>query len=315
MSKVSVIVPVYNVSKYLERCLNSIINQTLNDIDIICIDDGSTDGCSDILKSYENIDERFKIIKQDNRGLSVARNTGLTHATGDYIFFLDSDDEIHFQLLEICTKVANEYNADLVYFGSENVTEDFGIRENKNITYERIKLTQTSNPLLLGSKSRNKIIFNVWNKLYKRTLLNDIKFIPNMLFEDLPFTYKVLSKHPKTVVLDAVLHYYRQRDNSITKSTDSLKRMQFHFIAIKEIIDIFSKSKNKKDLAYIKRDFIPTILHEQHKQLLKANSEFFTKSKGVFVEELNFLRQANLLSPIYCKIHRYFKYLNMMKGK
>ena len=113
---VSVIIPVYNVEKYLEEALESVINQTLKDIEIIIINDGSTDRSLEIAKGYALKDKRIKIIDQKNQGLSVARNRGIENAKGKYIYFMDSDDYIALETLEVCYKKCEEYELEMIYF-------------------------------------------------------------------------------------------------------------------------------------------------------------------------------------------------------
>ena len=114
--KVSIIVPVYKVEKYLRRCLDSILSQTFDDFEVICVNDGSPDNSIDILNEYASRDNRFCVVEQENQGLSMARNNGKKLARGEYIYFLDSDDYIHPQLLEVSYYLAQKYDADLVNF-------------------------------------------------------------------------------------------------------------------------------------------------------------------------------------------------------
>ena len=149
MSKISVIIPIYNVEKYLSQCLESLLNQTYTDWEAICVNDGSSDGCEEIVKQYAERDPRIKIITQDNQGLSMARNNGLKKATGDYIYFLDSDDSIHPQCLEIAYLFAKEHNADLVNFEFyKESKEKFKIN---SIDVKKVRKKVTSNPILLGT--------------------------------------------------------------------------------------------------------------------------------------------------------------------
>lgn len=122
--KVSVIIPVYNVAKYLRECLDSVVNQTLNDIEIICVDDGSTDGSSDILRQYAERDARIKIFQQANSGAAVARNLGLRHASGEYLHFMDSDDICHRSMLKDMYAVGRKQFADIVICGFDRVNHD-----------------------------------------------------------------------------------------------------------------------------------------------------------------------------------------------
>lgn len=116
MPKVSIIIPCYKVEKYLKRCLDSVLSQTFCQWEAICVDDGSPDECGAILDQYAKCDYRIKVIHQENQGLSMARNNGKKLATGDYIYFLDSDDAMHPQLLEVAYGLAQKHNADLVNF-------------------------------------------------------------------------------------------------------------------------------------------------------------------------------------------------------
>jgi len=116
MTKISVIIPVYNTEKYLKECLESIINQTLTDIEIICINDGSTDNSLDILNSYANSDKRIKVFSQKNQGQGTARNYGMKIATGDYIHFMDSDDILELNTFEDSYRICEEKNLDFIFF-------------------------------------------------------------------------------------------------------------------------------------------------------------------------------------------------------
>ena len=180
MPKISVILPIYNVEKYLRRCLDSVLNQTFTDFEAICVNDGSPDKSLHILEEYAAKDSRIKIVTQENQGLSMARNNGLKVAKGDYIYFLDSDDAIHPKLLEIAYTFASKNNADMVCFGFE---KSDGIEyAPKNINIENLKYKVTDNPLNLAlSNSKFRIPFNVWTKFYKKEILNGINFIKGIL--------------------------------------------------------------------------------------------------------------------------------------
>ena len=121
MPKVSVIIPVYNVEKFLGRCLDSVINQTFKDFEIVCVNDGSPDNSAEILEQYSKLDERIKIITQINQGLSMARNNGVAASVGEYICFVDSDDVIHPQCLEIAVRLAEKHQAELVSYRLQSV--------------------------------------------------------------------------------------------------------------------------------------------------------------------------------------------------
>ena len=220
MSKVSVIVPVYNNEKYLERCLSSIFNQTFNDIEIICVNDGSTDCSGDILNKYVT-HTNFKIINQENAGLSEARNIGLKNALGDYISFIDSDDFIDVNFIETLYNAAVEQNADISCAGI--------IRENlkqhvKLITYKNIKSSIDTKEKFILSKCPQ---YNfVWNKLYKREFLiqNNIEFISGRIYEDMCFTPDAIEKSGLLVVCPNTFYHYWKHKNTLIKEESDKSR-------------------------------------------------------------------------------------------
>ena len=130
MMKISVVIPVYNIEDYLSECLDSIVNQSLEDIEIICVNDGSTDGSLDILKEYESKDSRVKIISQENKGIGNARNTALEYAKGEYVYFIDGDDTLELDALERLYDLNIEKNADFIIFKISNFNEETGERIN-----------------------------------------------------------------------------------------------------------------------------------------------------------------------------------------
>ena len=218
MVKISVVVPIYNVEKYLDRCLESIINQTLKDIEIICIEDCSTDNSKQILKKYESY-PNFKIIfLKENVGLSDARNIGITNATGEYISFIDSDDFIDKNFYEVLYNCAIENNADVACAGI--------IRENEKnktalIDYKKNKTTNNIKEKFILTKSP-KYNF-VWNKIYKKEMIisNNIKFVSGMIYEDLCFTPDVLEKSNfLTICPNTYYHYWKRKDSIIKKDSD-----------------------------------------------------------------------------------------------
>lgn len=216
MAKISVIIPVYNVEKYLAQCLDSVLNQTFKDIEIICIDDGSTDGSVEILNKYSQSDERIKLILQDHAGVSVARNVGMKVAEGEFITFVDSDDYLlSVDYLKKLYNACEKYNADISVAG---IIRGNG-RKTKyllKIDKEEIATDYKEKLRICGCPNSNY----VWNKLYRRiTLLNSkIFFPPGVIYEDLFFTPKVLFYLNKLVSIPDVAYYYRKRSNSIIKN-------------------------------------------------------------------------------------------------
>ena len=213
MAKVSVIVPVYNVEKYLKRCLDSLINQTLSDIDIICINDGSKDSSLQILEQYAQKDSRIVIYNQENSGLSVARNTGLEHASGEYIGFVDSDDWVDLDFYEKLYNSAKNNNADIA-------VADF-IREHTNKKPKRLKLkeekiyTTPEDKFMICKVHREGC---VWNKIYRTEFIHSInlKFVPKMYYEDRDFTIRSLYFSKKLVTTPNTYYRYFVNPKSIS---------------------------------------------------------------------------------------------------
>lgn len=313
MPKVSIIIPCYKVEKYLKRCLDSILVQTFKDWEAICVDDGSPDDCGQILDEYAKYDYRFKALHQNNQGLSQARNNGKKIATGEYIYFLDSDDALHPQALEFAVKAMETNHADLVCFSHEdsNGIDYIPIMYN----YNNIKCKITNNPVFLGTgKTGYRISFNVWSKLFRRELISGIEFIPNIHFEDYPFTYAVLAKRPKTVILKAALYFYTQRNDNISRSTDTAKRIQDYATGIEYVYQIYKNPDLKKELSFIKRDFLPIILKHQLGRCKRAAPENQPAMWKAFSKELVDLNNKGLLSWRGHKLTRYLAYKKLIRG-
>ena len=314
MPEISVIVPVYNSEKYLKKCLDSIIAQTFKDIEIICVNDGSPDNSADILEEYASKDSRIKIITQKNQGLSGARNAGMEIASGKYIYFCDADDFIHHQCLEIAHHFASKYNADLVSFKFvEN--DDIELR-NLTLDPENIEHKISENPVLEGSyRQKFKINFNVWSKLYKKELLNGINFIPRLYSEDYPYTFAVLSKKPKTVILSQALYFYTINTGSIIRQKATPQQIKDYHKGISYIYDIYNKPELKKELDFLKVDMLPNLLKQQFNRCRRADKSVRPDMFAAFKAELLDLKSKNFLSWRGHKLSRYIKYLWLMRRR
>ena len=242
MAKVSVIVPVYNVEKYLKRCLDSLINQTLSDIDIICINDGSKDSSLQILEQYAQKDSRIVIYNQENSGLSVARNTGLEHASGEYIGFVDSDDWVDLDFYEKLYNSAKNNNADIA-------VADF-IREHPNKKPKRLKLkeekiyTTPEDKFMICKVHREGC---VWNKIYRTEFIKSInlKFVPKMYYEDRDFTIRSLYFSKKLVTTPNTYYRYFVNPKSIVNKRRNYIQDE-HYILVRQQVLQFIKEHNIK---------------------------------------------------------------------
>ena len=246
MTAISVIVPVYNVENYLVKCLDSIINQTLTDIEIICVNDGSTDTSRQILETYKRKDSRIKIIDKQNGGLSSARNAGFKHATGEYISYIDSDDWVDITMLEKLYKNIKKHDGEIAicavhqyddtkkelcepqsYFSLETFDKTF---DDKTFTYMDTK------------EFLNDVCVMAWNKLYKKSFLDkcEATFPEGLIFEDGPFFFSIFFKAKKVSIIRDFLYYYRiNRQGSIVQSSGE------KYINIIDIVNLMTKEVSK----------------------------------------------------------------------
>lgn len=212
MAKVSLIIPIYNSSKYLKKCINSLVNQTLKDIEIILINDGSKDDSDKIIKEYK--DKRIKYIRKQNEGIGKTRNLGIKEAAGEYIAFVDSDDYLNEHFCERMYKKAHQDNCDLVIC---DFYEDRGnLQEIKFKDFEDSSLRK--NPNLI-----NNINLGPCNKLYLLDMLkkNNIYFEENLKYEDAPFVIKAIKNAKKIGKVNKYLTYYVIHENSETTTRDN----------------------------------------------------------------------------------------------
>lgn len=251
--KVSIIVPVYNVEKYLRQCLDSAVGQTLKGIEIIAVNDGSTDGSLYILQEYKKKYNNFFIINQKNKGLSAARNSGLSNAKGKYVYFLDSDDYIDKSLCEICYTECEKDKLDSITFDAEVFYDNDELIKNNKFNYNRkgkvpsnVMMGLQFYELLLRRKSYKS---SVWLFFYKRDFLikNDIKFYPNILHEDEMFTSKILFYCNKIKYISNALFFRRVRENSIMTSSKSIKNALGYYTVAEELQKLY-KYKIKSNI-------------------------------------------------------------------
>lgn len=250
MEKISVIVPVYRVEKYLNRCVDSILQQSYRDLEIILVDDGSPDQCGSICDHYAVIDARVVAIHQKNGGLSDARNAGLRIATGEYVGFVDSDDYVYPQMYEKLYETLKNSGADISICNYAYVDEETGrIDERmtgqspiKNETMNCDQALSKINPLMEGYS----YYVTAWNKLYKRSLFEDICFKRGHIHEDEYIVHHLFAKCQRIASIDDVLYIYSQRSGSIMKGPVSFKRIDA-VLALLDRYNFFREIHKKKD--------------------------------------------------------------------
>lgn len=219
----SIIVPVYNVEKYLARCLDSILAQTFTDFELIAVDDGSPDNCGNILDKYALKDERVKVIHKENGGLSSARNAGIDVAIGEYICFVDSDDYVSNVFVDRLYTLIKENDADISQCCFKQTSNDTEVSSNglEIDTYTNVEMIKN----LYNQSYVTSVV--AWNKMYKKKIFADVRFPHGKIHEDEGTTYKLFYNAAKVVTTTEDLYFYYMADNSITRSGFSLKKLDY----------------------------------------------------------------------------------------
>lgn len=240
---VTIIVPIYNVEKYLKECIESIINQTYKNLEIILVNDGSTDDSLKICMNYKKKDNRIVIINKTNGGLSDARNKGIDAANGKYICFVDSDDYISSAYVELLYNEARKNNTDIVLCGIKYVNDEKKILS--EYAYKK-NFVKSGKELLIDYYQENGVeVIVAWNKLYKRELFNTYRYNVGKIHEDEFLTYKILYNLDKVSIISDKLYYYRKNDTSIVNKKFNLKRLDL-LEALENRMRFFKeKSENK----------------------------------------------------------------------
>ena len=311
MAEISVIVPVYNVQKYLRKCLNSLVKQTFKDIEIIAVNDGSTDDSEEILKEYAEKYDNFSYYNKENGGLSDARNFGLKHANGRYVAFVDSDDYVDRTMYEKMYNKALENNYDYVE------CDFYWVYPNKNRLDRGIRYKNKNEMLLYG-----RVV--AWNKLIKRDVITEL-FPKGLYFEDIEFFYKLIPNINDFAFVDEPLVYYVQRENSQSKE-QSYKTAQI-FNIFDNVFDYYRKhkiyDKYRRELEY---SYVRILLCSSLKRMCKIKDdvarnrlcyETWTNLNTKFPDwKKNKLLKANNVKNLYMRTvnNRTFKfYCNLFK--
>lgn len=221
---ISVVVPIYNVEKYLERCIESIRCQTYSNLEIILVDDGSPDNCGNICDDYEEKDNRIKVIHKMNGGLSDARNVGIKMVKGEYLTCIDSDDFVSPYFIENLWKAIEEFKCDIATSWFIEYYEGNNIPKSQKLELKDVQILNRENfyeKLLY----QNGVEVSAWGKLYRSELFRGIEYPIGKLYEDIPTTYLLIEKVSKIAVIPNIDYYYFQRQTSIAQAKFSLKKM------------------------------------------------------------------------------------------
>lgn len=319
MKKVSIIVPAYNAENYIDKCLNSLINQTMKDIEIIVINDGSTDKTLSILNKYK---DKIILINQNNKGIGASRNIGIGKSNGEYIVFVDSDDFVNDNMCEECYQYAKNNNLDLLIFNYLEINEEDNTTRNNDFIEDFGITNIKENKELL-----TKINTSPWNKLYKREFLikSKVRFPENVKYEDFPFVELVLEKAKTIGYLKDRYYNYLIRKKSETTTID---KKVYDIFKVLDIINSHYKPLKiyNDEIEYLNviRVLTYTISQRQQKDrkfrnkfiddgFNYLNSNFSDWKNNKYYNKRNILKRiiekSKTISKIYCELY------NLLKNK
>ena len=318
--EISIIVPVYNVEKYLKRCIDSILNQSFTNFELILVDDGSTDNSGKIIDEYAIKDERIKVIHKENGGQGSARNRGLDIAKGNYIGFVDSDDWIHKDMYKCMYQIISEDNTDIVQVGHNTVEE---YTEDKRCNINDLNIICIDNIIEKFADCNSfeilPLIFPV-NKLYRRELWKNLRFPEGKFAEDLRIIYKIYDITTKYKIIDYNFYNYYMSPNSSTRGEFNIKKLE-DLEAWEEMFQFFKNKYSDIDISNLKAVFCRRLLRYyfltcEYKNIqIDLKKKFNSNVKNVLKsKKLNYKEKSVYLlfriSPILCK-KKFGKTLNI----
>ena len=329
-NKISIIIPIYNVEQYLARCLDSVINQTYKNLEIICVNDCSPDNSINILEEYSQKDNRIKIIQREkNGGLSAARNTGLNNTTGEYIYFIDSDDWIDLDYIEKMVKVANESKSNIVV--NTNIKCDYNnTRKSEELYFGNLKISEEGQKIN-SNIAINNITWSVCTHLYKRSFLEDnkLRFPEGYTYEDMFFSPKAFSCTSSIFAFMGSRYHYFIRDNSICRNKTSeyiqkakflsIFNMVFDYLLDKKYIDKYSCLLYPSNFIIPSQQCINTDIFEQIQKYFLKIEKYVRRDKELY-EPIEFEFFEDVITNIekaktinYAKRALFYKLRNNIK--
>lgn len=309
---ISIIVPVYNVEKFLQRCIDSILDQSYKYFELILVNDGSTDNSLSICCQYELKDSRIKVINKKNGGLSDARNIGIDIANGKYICFIDSDDYVHNSYLEHMYKTMIEQDVDMVVCGYEpvSISEQKNINEIFDCHIKILNQIQSVDRIYSNIPYESLVIIVAWNKLYKKSIFDNLKYPYGKTSEDNFIVIDVIKKCNKIAICEAKLYYYCLSENSITRSAYSKKNFDLLDALENRIskLDQYGNQILKKHCTYYLSQIFNDYFRTNDKSLKKTLKNRFRRSfMKIFIKN-NLLYNSSIIklfvffiSPILAK--------------
>ena len=286
IKQLTVIVPIYNVEKYLHRCVDSILNQTFSDFELILVDDGSPDNCGAICDEYAKKDKRIKVIHKENGGLSDARNAGLDIAEGEYVSFIDGDDFIHNQTYEFMLNLMNENNAGIGCFNYQFIKTN---EKENEVKYEydevksKLKIIDSKNFLSNFNEYYHAVSWiSACTKIYQRIIFERLRFPYGKVDEDSYMLHHVVSKTKKIIRTDTTFYYYVWTEGSISRSAFSPKRFDKNGANL-DRVEFFKSKGIKKQENFFKRLYLLNTL-KMYYEVKNEHPEFLKDYKKHILE-------------------------------
>ena len=305
---ISVIVPVYKVEKYLDECVESIINQTYTDIEVILVDDGSPDNCPQMCDAWEKKNKRIKVIHQKNGGISAARNAALDIACGEYIYFVDSDDFIEATALEYLHKLIVEYNVPMVIGGYRIISAD-GEYDQKVLPDGNIEVTVLDEYKLWELTAHNMAGVVVWSKLYKAELWKDCRFPIGKIHEDNGVMLEILPKCHRVVYSNKPIYNYRINLQGIMHTKFSIKNLD-NCISFNEQCSYF-RARGWNELEIVYWNFGSQLWCDGVNKLRGLSSEDRHKLQELYIMYRDRIREIELGSNNYKMILKRWMFIHM----
>lgn len=306
---ISIVVPIYNVEQYLSRCIDSILNQTYKNIEVLLINDGATDNSGKICEQYAVKDKRIRVIHKENGGLSDARNVGIDNANGKYICFVDSDDYVKKEYVETLYKLCLDYGVSIsqcsfeIFHDYDSMSDDLGDTNTKSKLISGLEMLNN----MYSQKGVENIV--AWNKLFKKELFTDVRYPVGKIHEDEATIYKVIYKEENVAVTNKSLYRYYQRSDSITNDKFSLKRLDY-LDALEGRLEFFKDSNESVLFAKTLRQYCyhSLILYYKCKVEIKDCKAILKKILDKYTYYINKLFQQGQLKGIR-------KYIYLIGGK
>lgn len=265
---ISIIVPVYNIEKYIEKCIKSILRQSFKEIEVVLVDDGSTDGSLEICLKYSRLDKRVRVITKKNGGLSSARNEGIKKSKGEYIAFIDGDDFVHPQYIEKLYNTISGFDTDISVCGIEIVDENgqvtdklsTGVYYKQYFPFSQGKLSPIEVERRYYTEENGFIFVVAWNKLYRRQLFDNLLYDEGKIYED-EYLFSTLLRRCRNIsFITDKLYFYVQRNNGITSKSKQQDKFQYISEIFYRRISIYENEQNQEFITRACKKFLRQII-------------------------------------------------------